>query len=112
MTDKELIERGYKEYPLTCFHSDGIEKAFQKRFDDEAGKKYFIDVNKWAPMTHPHTGEIYGPAYEYEVQLYEKGTHNAVNITFHSTWDLDAVESTVEMIFRNCMEHYERGDER
>ena len=111
MTDKELIERGYKEYPPTAIHSRGIEKCFQKRFDDKDGKKYFIDVNKWSPWTHPHTNEVWGPNYEYETQLYQKGTHNAVNLTFHSSWNIEDVEKMVETIFQNGMEHYERWDE-
>ena len=53
MNDKEILENGYHEYKPTCFHNDGITKCFQKRFDDDIGKKYFIDINKWGDPTDP-----------------------------------------------------------
>lgn len=43
---KLLVERGYKEYPPGPIDSPSTILNFQKRFDDETGKKYFIDVHK------------------------------------------------------------------
>lgn len=100
MTDRDLIERGYKEYPPTHpFHSTGVEKFFQKCFRDDKGKRYYLNVNKWRTLTHPHTGETIGPNYEFSVQLYQKGTHNPINLLFHSNWDIDAVEKHMKVLF-------------
>lgn len=38
MNDTQILDAGYKEYKPSSFHSDGITKCFQKRFDDEIGK--------------------------------------------------------------------------
>ena len=49
MDDEYLLERGYKEYlPNPVLDNESIVKKFQKRFDDDFGKKYFIDVTKWS----------------------------------------------------------------
>ena len=37
--------------------------------------------------------------FEYEVQLYQKGTHFPLNLTFHKEWTLDDVENYVEEIY-------------
>ena len=46
MTDEYLLERGYKQYKPTQFDNESVVARFQKRFDDDFGKKYFIDVLK------------------------------------------------------------------
>lgn len=100
MTDKDLLDRGYTEYPpVKPFHSDGIEKFFQKCFKDEKGEKYYIDVNKWEGWTHPRTGQEFPPAYEYSVQLYHKDTHNAIDMLFSASWDVESVEKHIELLF-------------
>lgn len=106
MTDADIINKGYKEYPPTCFHDSGVEKCYQKRFTDENGTRYFIDINKWRPMTHPHTGETFGPDYEYTVQMYKKNTHDALDLTFHSSWKLEDVENHVESLFNTGLYDY------
>ena len=47
MTDEYIIEKGYKEFEPSPLKNNSISKCFQKRFDDENGKKYFITINKW-----------------------------------------------------------------
>ena len=37
--------------------------------------------------------------FEYEVPLYQKGTHMPLNLTFHKEWTLDDVEKYVEEIY-------------
>ena len=53
MTDQDILARGYKEFKPTPFHNSGIVKCFQKRFDDDNGKKYFIDIHKWDFSMYP-----------------------------------------------------------
>ena len=40
MTDEELLSRGYREFKPGPFDGEYVEKMFQKRFDDDVGKKY------------------------------------------------------------------------
>ena len=60
----------------------------QKVFQDDKGKKYYIDVhkvsNEWMSDADKEQ-EWYTPyAYEYSCQLYEKGTYAAMNLEFFS----------------------------
>ena len=45
------------------------------------------------------TGKYVHNGFEYEAQLYQKGTHMPLNLTFHSEWTLDDVENYVEEIY-------------
>ena len=101
MMDQRLIEMGYKEYTPPPFVSNNIEKCFQKRFDDEIGKRYFITVNKWNTLA--------GNIYEYETQFYKKDSRDAVNMTFHSSWGLSDVEEYLELLFETeLFDYYEK----
>lgn len=109
--EKKLFEKGFKTYDPTSFDPDGVVQCFQKRYDDEAGKKYFITVRKWGSVRHPRTGDVFPENYEYGVQLYRKCTHAAVDLLFHCDWDIDSVESCLESLWATgCFEHYEAFD--
>ena len=111
MTDQDFIERGYKEFRPTSLDSPYVEKCFQKRFDDDRGKKYFITVKKWEGWTHPHTGDKSPPGYEYDIQMYKKGDHDAIDILFHSTWSIEAVEDYMEKLWNTGLfDYYELWD--
>lgn len=111
MTDEKLIARGYKQYERTPFDSPSVVCRFQKRFDDEKGKKYFIDAVKWGEFRHPHTGQVFPASYEYECQLYKGGSHDAFDVNFLSSWTIEEVEAFVEKIFRTCRcDYYELWD--
>lgn len=111
MTREELSARGYKQYERTPFDSQSVNCRFQKRFDDDKGKKYFIDVVEWSEFRHPHTGDIFPVSYEYECQLYKGGSHDAFDVQFHSSWVLDDVEAFVEKLFVSCgCDYYELWD--
>jgi hypothetical protein len=63
-------------------------------------------------MTHPHTHEVFPPSYEYSVQLYRKDTHDALDLLFHSSWTLEAVESCLENLFNTGLfDYYETFDD-
>lgn len=116
LTDEFFLNRGYKKYGKTQFQSDMIMYNFQKRFDDEKGKKYFIDIHKnsheWM-REWDKKQDWYTPySYEYSCQLYKKGTHDAVDMLFHSSWTIEQVEEFVENLFRNGeLDYYEKWDE-
>ena len=107
MNDEMLIEAGYKKYTPPSVWGDFVEVLFQKRFDDEIGKKYFIDVKKCTSRYYDE------PHYETEVQLYQKDTHNAMNITWLHGWEsIKEIENFMEKFWNNEeYDYYERWDE-
>lgn len=116
MTDNDFLSKGFKQFPITpIIDPDGMETHFQKRYDDEIGKKYFITVNKWKSYTHPYTRETFPPTYEYDVQLYQKGgryTAKAIDLLFHSTWTIEEVENYMEKLFQTGLfEYYEKWED-
>lgn len=110
MTDEYLLERGYKQYePLKGLDSDYVVARFQKRFDDDFGKKYFIDVIKWSHSYVPEyrRDKWWEPfSYEYEVQFSMYESENALDLHFHSSWALDEVEKFVENFFDKTKPNY------
>lgn len=103
INDDYILSKGYKEYPPSHFHNSSVVKCFQKRFDDDYGKKYFIDINKWywGDVVPEYRKDKWYEEYTYEfcVQLYQKGTHNAIDINFHQQWTLEEVEVYIEKQF-------------
>ena len=114
--DKHLIEKGYKQYEPTQFDERGFVVArFQKRFDDENGKKYFIDVVK-------HSWDFVQPSrrdkwwkeftYEYEVQVTFGENKNSLNLNFFSSWTIEEVEEYMEKFFDVMgVNYYEKWSE-
>lgn len=110
MNDNDILNAGYKEYKPTPFHSEGVTRCFQKRFDDEKGKKYFIDINKWEFPPHPHTGEQIPESYEFETQFNKND--KPMNITLFNRWEIEEVEQFFEeMWIKMNLDYYERWEE-
>ena len=97
---QELFNKGYKEFPPS--EVDAADRCFQKQVLAENGNTlYFINVNmyySWGSM--PENFEV-------EVMLYQKGTHEPVNLKFFRDWTLDDVEDYVQKIYRVGFEPYE-----
>ena len=111
MTDHEIINAGYKEYEPTKFDPSSVEKCFQKRFDDNRGKKYFIDIKKWEEFAHPYTGEKFDASYEFHVQFCSLEGH-PVNMNFFYGWSIEEAEKYIEHLFgTGLFKHYELFDE-
>ena len=53
MTDNDIIDSGYKECSMPIIKH--ASRFFQKRFDDNIGKKYFIDIYRYDFPDHPYT---------------------------------------------------------
>ncbi len=103
-----LISHGFKEYH-DYLASPGVAASFQKRYDDELGKKYFINVDVWDWTYTNKIPENY--VIEFNGQYYQKGTHSAVNFTFIN-WKLEQIENWLDSLFDNhLIEHYELWDE-
>ena len=110
MTDKDILEKGYKQYAPIQFDNEHIVARFQKRFDDGYGKKYFISVVKWSHSFIPveRRDEYWKPyGYEYEVQvsMYEEDD-NTINLHFFSNWTLDKVEEFMTEFFEKMHVNY------
>lgn len=99
---------GFHEYEPTRFDAENIITCFQKRYDDELGKKYFIDARLWDFSWSDKVPENYHP--ELCMQVYQKDTHDAVNFTYID-WDVDQVEKFIDRMFElGLLEHYELWD--
>lgn len=103
-----LIPLGFHEYKPTDIHHESIVTCFQKRYDDDFGKKYFLDINVWDYTLFPAIPERYHPSIT--GQFYQAETHDAVNFDFID-WDIDAAEKWIDKMFEvGLLEHYERWD--
>lgn len=114
--DEHLIEKGYKQYEPTQFDERGFVVArFQKRFDDEHGKKYFIDVVKHSwDLVPEHKRDKWWKefTYEYEVQVTFGKDKNALNLNFFSSWTIEEVEEYMEKFFSVMgVNYYEKWSE-
>ena len=109
MKDKDLINKGFYQYSPTPFDNGNIEICFQKRYEDNIGKKYFINIKKWGSWRHPHTGEFVPAAYEYNIQLYKKEGHDAIDLLFHDSWNLEEVEKYLDKLWNtDLFDYYEK----
>lgn len=88
---------------------------FQKRFDDNNGKKYFIDVVKWSYDFVPMNmrDKWWKPfRYSYEVQVTFNEEENPINLNFFTNWKLENVEKFMEEFFEKMKpNYYEKWDE-
>lgn len=116
LTDEIILQKGYKEYPPTRFHNSSIVKCFQKRFDDDVGKRYFLNIDKWywgdVVPVHKKDEWYCDYTYEFTCQMYRKNTHDAVDVSFHSSWTLEQVEEFMKQQWNTGLyDYYERWDE-
>lgn len=111
MTDEYILEKGYKQYNPTHYDSEYVVERFQKRFDDEYGKRYFINILKWSHRFVPvdRRDKYWQPySYEYEVQVSMYEEESSINLHFHSNWTLDGVEEfMIEFFEKMCPNYYE-----
>lgn len=116
MTDEYILEKGYKQYsPTPVLDNEYIVARFQKRFDDNFGKKYFINILKWSRDYIPaeHRDKYWTPyTYEYEVQVSMYEEDNTINLHFFADWTLDKVENFMMDFFdKMTPNYYESWDE-
>ena len=107
--DEKLLERGYKQYNPTPFDNSSVVARFQRRFDDDFGKKYFIDVLKWSQEYVPvdRRDKWWKPfVYEYEVQVSVGENQNSISLAFFSHWTIEEVEEFMEEFFEKMQPNY------
>ena len=110
MTDEYLLEHGYKQYsPMPTLDSDLVVAKFQKRFDDDFGKKYFIDIKKWSHDFIPEyrRDKWWKPfTYTYEVYTTMFEEEKPMNLEFYSDWTLEEVEKFAKDFFEKMKPNY------
>lgn len=109
MNDDYILEHGYKPYDPIQFDNYNVVKRFQKRFDDDFGKKYFIDILKWSNDYVPkgRRDSWWTPfTYTYEVQVTMHEEENALNLEFFSGWTLENVENFMKDFFEKMKPNY------
>ena len=109
ITERNLVEKGFVEYPKTFFDSDSVDHCYQKCYRDDLGKKYFLDVKHYN-LHHPLTQEDLS-GYEVSSQIYLKKNHHAVNLTFLDS-DIEEAESFIDYLFnQDRLDYYERKED-
>lgn len=116
MTDEYLLERGYKKYlPTPVLDNESIVKKFQKRFDNDFGKKYFIDVAKWSHDFVPvsRRDKWWEPfSYVYHLYFTMFKEEKPIWIELGSSQTLEEVEKFAENLFnRMNLNYYEIWEE-
>lgn len=105
MTDKVLLNSGYKECEVDTRFKPYAEKFFQKRIKDEEGTKYFIGVNKY----------IIDEKESYQYELYtEKDDMYAFKCLIYgiqAPMTIEEIEEEIENIWKsNNFSYYERKE--
>lgn len=117
MNDEYLLERGYKQYkPTPVLDNDSIIAKFQKRFDDDFGKKYFIDVAKWSHDFVPaDRRDKWWKPFSYVYHLYVTmfgEEEKPIYFEFGTSWTIEEVEQFAEDFFDKMKpNYYESWDE-
>ena len=103
-----LTNKGYSEFvpPTILSKFENVLFAFQKRFDDEKGKKYFIDIYIHKELVHPYTNESLGFAIESSTQLTFGEERYPVNIELFAGWSIEEIENKVQEIWEKCNANY------
>lgn len=110
MNDEYILERGYKPYkPNPVLDSDSIVAKFQRRFDDDFGKKYFIDIAKWSHDYIPENRRDkwwtpFSYTYHLYVSMFEE--EKPIYFEFGTSWTLEEVENFTEEFFEKMKPNY------
>ena len=97
MTDKVLLDSGYREYPLPI-GGEYANRFFQKKIKDEKGIKYYIDVFEYELQNE----------YNYEFILYTSTDKFYVKSLLYGfeSLTIEEIESEIEKIWAKCNFNY------
>ena len=100
LTIQDWLDAGYKRYDRDFLNKSDF--LLQKRFDDEVGKKYFIDVWVYKPKHVYYAGNyaLLAVSFQPEVQ-FQRGEDMPLNMTFIMNNDstIAEVEQQVECLW-------------
>ena len=107
---KALEEKEYKKYPAGRTDPESVIALFQKRFDDDQGIKYFVDIHEYSfenfPEVPPQVQDNY--RFEGELSFTLKSNGKPVDIKCFIGWTLDEIEQYAEDLWKSGMyEFYE-----
>jgi hypothetical protein len=110
INEQTLLANGYRTYRDSLKTDPGYVISFQKRFDDETGKKYFINFD--------HFDFVFGNgntvfSFSPHVQFSLGAERDHVNVAMHGRDDhtLEEVEAFFEKVWNQMgFDHYERWD--
>ena len=115
LTIQNWLDAGYKRYDRNFLNNSDF--LLQKRFDDEVGKKYFIDVWVYEHAKHAYyirNSSIPSVSFQPEVQ-FQRGEDMPLNMTFIMNNDstIAEVEQQVECLWLFLEKpYYERWSEQ
>jgi hypothetical protein len=96
ITEELLKKAGYKEFHSNWKNSDCYIKSFQKRFDDELGKKYFITLDMY-----DYSKRVLEYTFDCDSQMYierdKKDGEYKNEITFNVNYFVDCYSTIEEM---------------
>ncbi len=110
ITREQLLEAGYKQFRV--HHKEFCKVGYQKRFDDERGKKYFITIYEYdhrdlIAMGHTCPEFSYGPDCQFETY----GTTFDVKMLCDDSKTVQDVEAFYERLWASMgCDYYEEWD--
>lgn len=103
LTIQDWLDAGYKRY--NNWDSSGAEFLLQKRFDDEYGKKYFINIRvfNWKEFKvnnrNPHLPDYsFAPDIQFQFEGGERPTMN-VELILSNDHTIETVEKEFENLW-------------
>ena len=108
MTDKELLDAGYKRYDPPSIHADCVTDLYQKCIKDDTGKRYFISIERWDFSRISHRASDTQPSFETTVQFTHKNGET-VDITCYNGWEIDQIEKFYDDLWKlGWFKYYEK----
>ena len=96
MTNQEFLDAGYTRFNPPPYE-DCITDMYQKCFEDEIGKKYFITVERW-DYTPVARGRNIPISYNFTVQ-FNTQEDRTLNIDCFNGFDIESAENFFENIW-------------
>ena len=103
ITEQDLLDHGYKRYKNPLNHGAVDHWFFQKRFTDDVGTRYFIDVYQydWKHVSHGVRQDI---SYEARVNFYDADGMSILQCTIMDDGareSVEALEQFVDSLYHN-----------
>lgn len=116
MDEKYLEERGYHKYKRTMFDSNWVSARYQKRFDDDTGKKYFLDILEYDNSDlKARMPDVNFQKYDYEFEVYLTffgDEDKPIQCKMYAGWTLEEAEMMAEKMFQTLgANYYEKWEE-
>ena len=97
----EIEDKGYKKFKNNF---KGNVRSFQKIFDDDNGKRYFINAHLYIHQSKAD----YELIWEYESCLYKDGSKEPIKMLFYNGWTLEEAEDYMGQLWETeLFDYYE-----